>query len=168
MEGLIVIHTEMGYLDPNELYEDIIRNNIKLFEAIAIEVQKYLQAENRVYYLAEKSNSPDSKLIYPAIRQHSSRMVYVPNGIAQQQFLRAKEQVMTDSIDQIAVCGVAYKCCIRDIYHLLLGEENPNVTKERYQMESEVLGWSNEKFEQIFNTKLNAHIRDELTDKLLI
>ena len=173
MEGLIVIHTEIGSVDPEEMGEESVRNNRKLFEDIATEIQKYLQDGNKVYYLAEESDSPDSELIYPAIREHSPRMVYIHNEMnitsdlwAERQFLMAKDRVMADGLDKIVVCGVAYQSCVGDMYHLLLGEEGPYVTKESYQNEREQLGWSEEKFEQVYNARLNAHIRDELTDKL--
>ncbi len=165
MEGLIVVHTEIMYLDPNKLGEQAIKNNRRLFRNIAVEIGRYLQNENQVYYLAGESASPDSRLIYPAIRQHSSRMIYIPRQIAERQFLVAKERIIADGLDRIEVCGVAYQSCVRDMCHLLLGEEGPDATKRSYQNEREKLGWTEEKFEQIFNTRLNAHIREELTDK---
>ena len=167
MEGLIVVHTEMEYLDPEVIREETIRKNRKLFEDIATEIQRYLEAGNKVYYIAQDSESPDSDLIYPAIRQHSPNMVYIPGGIVtERQFPIAKDRVMADALDKIEVCGVAYHCCVGDMHHLLLGEEGPDATKEDYQYECERLGWSDEKFEQVYNARLNSHIRDELTDKL--
>lgn len=126
-----------------------------------------MEANNKVYFLGYESTSQDSRRIYPAIRQYSSNMVYVPNNdLHVNQFLRVKEHAIDDHIDQLAVSGVEYGVCILDVYHLLLGEESPEFTKEDYQNASEKMGWSHEKFVEKFNTRVNAIIREELTDKL--
>jgi len=144
MEGLVVVHPEMGYLDPAEMGEEAIRNNRRLFKNIAVEIDKYLKTGNRVYYLAEESDSLDSELIYPAIRKHLPETVYIPCDITEKQFLILKELLIHEGLDRIVICGVAYECCVKDLYYLLLGEggSGPFATKRDYEEESRELGWS--------------------------
>jgi len=179
MEGIVVAHTEKSYFDPVEIAKELDTDNVQkankiaqiahiVFDKIANEIRKYITAGNKVYYLADDSKSPDSDSIYPAIRAQSSNMTFIPmDGNFEKQCLRAKEHVIADNVDKVVVSGVAYDCCVSDMYHLLLGEEGPNSKINDYQHASNGLGWSIEKFKKIFNTKLNAVIRSDLTNKLV-
>lgn len=159
MKGLIVVHTEMEYVDPRCMGSKEMASSIKtIFEDIAVEIERNLQVRNKVYSLFSSGR------IYPAVAQHFSDMLNIPFLGFEGQFLTAKEQVVADGIDEIVVCGVSYYCCVGNIYHLFLGEKEIDI-KERYQSVSKGLNWSEEKFRRIFETRLLVQIKDELTDK---
>jgi len=169
MDGLIVVHTDIKYLDPNIQNLGTREQFVNLFDRIAQEVGEQLQRGNRVYLLGEKSNSTEGELIYPAIRAHLPDLTYIPLpgevGSYAIQFLRLKEQVMEDGIERSQVSGVNYRACVREVYQLLVGESRLLELVEFHQVAVRGMGWSPEKLEEILSTELNARIRGGLTNK---
>ena len=137
-----------------------------MFDCIALEVARWLKAGDRVYFLASESKTSDSGLIYPAIGQYHHQMTFIPhdNGTIEQ-FLFAKDILISDGMTHIDVCGVAYDSCVNDLHQMLLGNLG-NSTLDYYVATYTRLDWTKEKFKQILTAKLRSRIRPELTDKL--
>jgi len=69
----------------------------------------------------------------------------------------------------VQISGLSYFECVKDIYHLLLGENSKNATKEKYyRISREDLKWKGEYFFKIFSRKINAEILEDLTDKFMV
>ena len=67
------------------------------------------------------------------------------------------------------ISGLSYFEYVKDIYHLLLGENSKNATKEKYyRISREDLKWKGEYFFKIFSRKINAEILEDLTDKFMV
>ncbi len=168
MDILLVVHTEMGCLDTGLVGMAWAGKIRRIFDRISQEIGKYVEQRNKVYYLAEESKSPDSELIYPAIRAHSPDMSFIPrNGNHLEQYLRAKELLMTHDVQRISVSGVSYPFCVGDLYHVLLGQDRDEVEEYDFRVAARDLGWQKEEFDRIFDQRLDAHIIEDLTDKAL-
>ncbi len=166
MEGLLVIHTEIEYVSQKKYGRRCANETKTLFDKIAAEIGRYIKREDRVYYLAEESESQDSRLIYTPIKSYFPNMTFIPNEAYRQQCLVAKELILSDKPKRVALAGVAYDACVMNMYTLLLGKENPDTgfTKLQYgEIAKAVLGWSKDEFEKIFSHKVNAQIREDLT-----
>jgi len=67
-----------------------------------------------------------------------------------------------------SICGVAYNFCIEAVYNALVGQESETHQKSQFEKAArEHLHWLNDKFERIFNQRLNAKVLEELTDKIV-
>ena len=171
MDGLIVIHTEISNLDPNEQSFGTPEQVVNLFDRIAHEMGEQIKRGNKVYLLGEESKLPEGELIYPAIRGHFPDLTYVPMNHDEarsydMQALRLKERVMADGIERSQVTGINYEDCVLSVYQLLVGEFYPWRVGDFHRVATRNSGWSQEKIEEMLNTKLNAEIREDLTDKL--
>ncbi len=165
MSALVVVHTETACIG--------LRNVTKrLFNKIAREIARYVRQGGKVYYLAgerleEERDIPEQQLIYPAIRRHSRNMMHIPTDDSiVRQFLLTKKLLIEDGAGRVSICGIEYECCVIDLYHLLVGEENTECPKVSYEISRNELGWSQKDFDEIFSRKLDAQVREDLTDKL--
>lgn len=159
------MHTEMGYLDPEDLGKKAAAENKKIFDGIATVLGQYVGQGNQAYYLAEESESSSSRLIYPPIQKHFPPMQYIPYGDSlESQFLRTKDLLLLDEAEKISLVGVSYYGCLQQLQYLLSGKTN-RLRRSEYDDAREILIWSPEKFERIFRQPLPAVIQEELTDK---
>jgi hypothetical protein len=170
MRPLVVIHAENGYVD--EEFEKAfgrgkIEENAKLFTDIADEMKSRIKKEGEVYFIPVESETPDSGCMFPAIREISSDLIFIGEPSRYEgKILYVKERLIDEGVKGIDVAGVAYGLCVDDFFRLCYGNNSePSITKEMLQDESERLGWSKEKFETVYNTILDAHILERLTDK---
>lgn len=164
MNTLVVVHTEMGYLNPDEVGLRKAQENEQLFDRIARKIGNYIAQGGHVYYLADLSDSPDSELIYPEIRAYSQHMTYVPSDRGLTQPLRTKELLTNDNAQSISIAGVSYGYCVAEIYRILLGED-ASAAKTEFERVGRYLRWPAEKFERIFSQRMDARVIDDLTDR---
>jgi|TARA_Y100000310_G_C20639880_1_gene793297 hypothetical protein len=82
------------------------------------------------------------------------------------QFLRLKEYVMGDGIERSQVSGISHAVCVQDVRQLLVGEVDQRKVEAYHRAAIGNMGWSLAKTEEILNTRLNAEIRENLTDRL--
>ncbi len=162
MKGLAVLHTEDNYLD--ETGRECF--NSKLFEKIGVEIGRRIETGDSVYYLPGGCN------IYPSVNKFAPQMRVISDyrgssGWAERQFLKTKEIVMSDNLEEIAIAGVAYDCCVRDLHLLFRGLEGSEISMREYRNAAKKLEWTPEKFDQVFGAKLNVRVIEELTDKEL-
>ncbi|MSS74167.1 hypothetical protein EXS72_00810 [Candidatus Pacearchaeota archaeon] len=163
MKGLVVIHTEIGYLDVSDMGKTSANRFEIVFNSIAEEMKTYLARGDLVYLLGCESNSSDSPLIFPKIRELTGHdnLVYVSgNMCAEPQFLLTKEQMLLDGVSQASLCGVSRDCCVQDMYMCLIGKAN---LTEAYKNGYKKLRWPDEKFKGIFTYNLDTLIEERLT-----
>jgi len=170
MDGLIVVHTIMDYLDPEVALVGSVKETTQVLDNIANEIGTQVQRGNRVYLLEHKGETSEPVIIYPGIQAHSPNMTRVPmndhSTAYETQFLRVKELVMADEIDAVTIVGFEYNTCVMDILMLLSGNDGPDIQKKQYRKASRRMKWKKQKFEYTFNAKISAEIREDLTDKL--
>ncbi|NQV09231.1 hypothetical protein HQ529_05250 [Candidatus Woesearchaeota archaeon] len=160
---LVVIHTDNDFLDPVQIGKESVKNNVNLFDRIVDRIKLNVDKDNAPFYLA-CSDDPDST--YAPIKKLIPEHNIFPSDIEEKQFLKAKESLINFTSGKIQIVGVAYEVCVGDFYHLLIGEDGPTLRKQDYQRVVKDLGWDQEKFESIFNIKLDAEIIEDLTDKM--
>ncbi len=166
MDALIVVHTEIGYLDPEDMGSKRVEKNRQLFDGIAGVVGEYLRQGHKAYYLAEASDSPQSPSIYPAIRQHFPTMTFIPyDNTFEEQGLRIKERLREDDPDASYLVGVSYSECLKQLHSLLTGNTR-KLRRSEFEDAYQRLGWAESKFERLFPQRMNAVIKEELTDKV--
>ncbi len=164
MKALTVVHAETPYIDhPREMGEETTRYNKEVFDRIAQEIGVYLKGDNKVYFLAGESESEDSELIYPPMRRYFPGMVFIPDGKGDQ-FLVAKDWLMRDGIEEAHIAGVSYGSCVIDFFRTLQGLGPEGVSRDDHRS-AKLLKWSMKKFRRVYDFKLKAIIRDELTNK---
>jgi hypothetical protein len=126
-----------------------------------------IKKDGKVYFIPGESETPDSDCMFPAIRELSSDIIFMgePPGYGKK-MLRVKGRLIDGRVKGVDIAGVSYGLCVDDFFRLCYGNNSePSITKEMLEDESEVLGWSKEKFETVYNTILHAHILEGLTDK---
>ena len=153
-EALIITHAEKI---PDS-------NNNGLFQRISDEIE--LTLPNReIYFLGFKSKDVHSKRIPQVIRQHWLRMAFIPADTYTNQFLVTKERLLESGIHIAEIGGIAYECCVEDLYHLLRSEDGPRYIWRDFELASQRLFWDKERFRKVYSTVIDAKIRPDLTDK---
>ncbi len=155
MESFIVVHAEQhtdGFLDH------------RLYHLIADEIGKRKEQQQAIYFLAMRAKRHDSELIYPAIRQHFPYMDFISCPNVETQFLQVKATILRDQIKPVTLAGVSIFSCVRDLYFLLAGKENPECPREAYHERARDLRWDDSRFEKIYAQRLEVRIAKELVD----
>ena len=168
MDGLIIVHVGMEFIDHSRYQNNLTEARIRLIERIAEEARKYINQRDKVYFLPMVTDGPEA--VPPAIRDYYERMTCIPKPATYSQYLRTKEQIIKDRIDQVTVTGTCHALCVRDMYYLLRGKyyrRASNTEKPEYEKFREKLGWSRRKFNRIYSAIVNATINEDLTDKCL-
>ena len=185
MKALVVVHTEMPYLDPHNLLR-VLRVPKKfipvylehaqlqterlsgVFDGIASEIDARLSSASSVYYLADLSTSSDTSPVYPAIRKYVPHMTFVPSTKGYSlQYLALKGLLMDRETVDTTVVGVAHDCCVRDVYSLLAGKEQRSSAKRAYAKAAQKVKIPYAALEGLLITSLPSRIKGELTDKCL-
>ena len=161
IKGLVVVHTEDDYLeDGTEEYP-----MYELFDRIGVEIGRRIEAGDNVYYLSGGEN------VYSSVNEFVPQMRVISNygGLgnwSEKQFSRTKEIIMNDGLEEIVISGVAYDCCVTELCNLFCGTLiSPMICMSDYVNASKELGWTPGKFVDIFCTKLNARVDEDLTSK---
>ena len=164
MKALVIIHTEMGYLDPEE-FDQKQRIKIKtVFESIARAIPKYRKEGRILYYLPEDMTSLAEGVIYPDIMQNIEDALYLPSlRTTEDQFLRTKESLLRRKIEAVDLAGLSYHSCLLDLHSILTGEVNDENFMDDLENARLGLNWSQEKYQEIMGAKLNSRIAKELT-----
>ena len=166
MDALVVVHTETPYLELHRKGSRKYNKNKRVFESIAKEIGRQVKLDNRVYYIPGESDSPDSTLIYPAIRKHFPKMRFVSGNYVPVEggFLRAKELLIEGGAENVGVCGVSRHSCVSDAHNLFTARPGFEMTTlEGYLTASKSMGWNERKFKEVFNYVLNSRILEDLT-----
>jgi hypothetical protein len=158
MDALFVVHAELDFATGKQ----VTGKDLELSERIAAEIEKQLASGNQAYFLAGDAESPDSQLIYPAIRTLIHKMHFVPAFDFSQQFLMAKELAINGDYGSISFVGHARDMCVDYLYNLFLGKDHHEMPKSIYWHSGQTLGWTHQKFEEIVNKKLNAKVLEDL------
>lgn len=186
MNTLIVVHLESLLLDKRVHTSEEIAESKDLLERIAQRIDISIRQGDSVYYLEGKGYTQCQYTVFQMIKEYLSSMVYIPwkRGGIWKQALVTKELLLDERQDTakqdteqdvevvqqetISVCGVAYTYCVEAVYNALVGQGSEIHSKSQFEkVAREYLRWPNDKFERIFNQKLNAEILKELTDKIV-
>ena len=163
MEALVVVHTEKYYL--KGIGARCRRRNKELFEKIAREIGRVIDNKT-VYFLAVESEHPYQKGMFPDISQYGTKIEFIPpRKCLAEQFLKTKQRMLEQGITKAELAGISIYVCVNDVHCLLTGEEG-DYTKVSYATAREKMGWSEEEFKKVFETKIDAVVREELTDKV--
>jgi len=159
MKGLVVVHTEMNYVEQTSLGSRLLG----IYEDIGAEIQQYLDRDEYVYYL------PGGSEVHPSIARHLELMrVMTADPLVrmwgEMQMLETKEHAIAKGLEEYAICGVAHDECVMMLYNLLSGNDLGR-DDILFGIASETLQWSDEKYDKILNYQLNATIKRNLTDK---
>ena len=160
MDAIIAVHIEF--------------NNQKLREAynpVGEEIGRVLDQGGKAYYLSWTLSPEETS---SEIKKHLDKMEVIPldmeNGNFPVQYLLTKYKLMQEQgLEKVHLTGTSYDACVRDL-HWLLTTDPELIDTKRYTYESaatKYLRWDTEKFERVFNHKLNAKIRYKLTNKVL-
>jgi len=163
--ALIVVHPEKAYLDEDIAHygEALVIETRHLFTNIATEIELSLSEGKKVYYLAEISTSADSPTIFPAIKKHLPKLIFVPFGASlENQLLRVKKILLESGIGTVEICGVMREICVKELYDLLRGHFDRR-SRNEYEVQGQRLGWDKEKVASILKTKIDASILEELS-----
>ncbi|MBL7054168.1 hypothetical protein ISS05_00230 [Candidatus Woesearchaeota archaeon] len=159
MDALAVIHIEFDPKMDQEYNKDIGDLSIK----ISAEIRKSLSQGKKVYFLGFESADLESELIHPRIKRFSKHLNYIPMESVENQFLLAKNSLIEDKIEKGMLCGISYGYCVSGFESLLLGRDSPSFTKDYYRKIVPDMGWTKDKFEQVYNHRIEAKIIRELT-----
>ena len=166
MDALVVVHAEWYNRKWPPIHYDIAR-----------EMGLSLDRGERVYYLAEEVESPESKLICPAIRAHFPQVPFLPlhelePHLYPKQYLRLKKRLMEEEVTRTALAGQAHDCCVWDVYLVLTGQveqsnlEDPEdykfIKHEDYVQAVNELGWPQEEFDDIFQYGMDTCLINRL------
>ncbi len=163
--ALIIVHPEKAHLDEDIAYygEGYVIQTRNLFTNIAHEIELSLSERKKVYYLAEISTSVNSPQLFPAIREHLKKLIFVPFGASlENQLLRVKKMLLEESIENVEICGVMRDVCVKELYDLLRARVNRE-SQQEYEIQSKRLGWSKEGLAVILKKRISATILTELT-----
>lgn len=165
MDALVVVHTETPYLELHRKGSLKYKSNKRVFDRIGRKIGQEIRLGNRVYYIPGECDSPASELIYPDIRKHFPLMKFVSGeGINENYFLKAKELLINEGVESVGVCGVTRYSCVSDVHNLFIGKlEFELTTLEGYMKAArKYLGWSEERFREVFNHRLDSRVLEEL------
>ncbi len=163
MDALVVVHSESLGIT--------IERERKLLDRIDAEMVNYIQRRDGVYYLGWNSCPPNPESMHPEIRKYFPSVTYIHGGpYLNEQFLKTKELLINNSIQEITIAGVTYSVCVNALYRFLLGMNNDIDPIDGYLREVRFgylkdNGYPEEVLQKILSAKLDVHIRDELTDK---
>jgi len=168
MDGLIITHAE------NNLFRDIFTGKLHepeyiqkirgVYRRIADQIEKSLEKKDLVFYLHGGDEiAEEIRIFTPKMQIIGANSL--GSGWVEKQFLETKEQVIDRNLEKIAIGGVSYEVCVQSLSHLFLGEDGSEISKDQYRKASKGLGWTPALFDEIFQTRLDARILEELTDK---
>ena len=162
MEALVVVHAEKYYL--KNIGARCRRRNKELFERIGEEIGKVI--DNKiVYFLAVESEHPYQKGMFPDISQYGTKIEFIPSGSCfEEQFLKTKQRMLEQGVTKAELAGISIYVCVNDMHCLLTGVEGDH-TRMNYDFSRREMGWSEEEFREVFETKIDATVRKELTDR---
>src|SRR3989344_256320 len=160
---LVIVHAEQSYADDDANGERGIKET---FDRIAREIPRFLSQGNPVYFLGQQARTADSPDVYEKIRAFAEGITFVhtePN--VGQEYLRVKEQLTSDSIDEIVLAGVSQLQCVAEVYDLLSGKNRApqRVSLWAYKKGAQELGWDEKRFERIYRASLNVRLDYNLT-----
>jgi len=160
MKALTVIHLEYDPKLNKDYYEDIRA----LSERVGEETSNWMSPEKKVYFLGAESKNLDSELIGPEIRKHSGGISYIPADIIlESQFLTSKDIFIKEGVTESSLCGIKYGYCVPGFNSLLLGGDHRIFKKDYYEKLALAMGWSQNKFEEVYNHIIHSEILKELT-----
>lgn len=163
MNALVVVHTEKCYL--RDIGARCRRRNQELFSRIGQEIGNALRQGKKIYFIAEESKHPYQKGMFPDISQYGIHIEFITPDRHERQFLKAKKRMLEQGMTQAEIAGINYYCCINDMFCLLAGGEG-DYTKADYENAAQEMGWTQEEFQEVFETRIEAIVRTELTDKV--
>ncbi|MBW3018077.1 hypothetical protein KY325_02890 [Candidatus Woesearchaeota archaeon] len=160
MGALVVIHAEKTYLhNPRrESFNGLVPR-------IASAIEESITKNEQVYFLAAASNNPYGSKMFPEISRYASKMQFMPAKKFVSQFLETKKRLLDDSVDRAELAGICYYVCLQDVRRLFSGNGG-RYGREQYETTAKDMGWTDEEFEKVFETKIDTIIREELTDKV--
>ncbi len=162
MEALVVVHTEKYYL--RDIGARCRRRNKELFERIAEEIGRVIDNKT-VYFLAVESEHPYQIGMFPDISQYGKKIEFIPSGSCfEEQFLKTKQRMLEQGITKAELAGISIYVCVNNMHCLLIGE-NGDYTRLDYDTARKSIGMSEEEFKKIFETKIDATVKKELTDR---
>ncbi len=185
MKALVVVHTEMPYLDPHKLLGvlDVPKEFVPIylehaqtqtqrlshvFDAIASEIDARLSSGDSVYYLGDLSTPLDPSPVYPAIRKYVPHMTFVPSTRGYSlQYLALKGLLMSRETADATVVGVVHDCCVTDVYSLLAGKEQRGSAKNAYAKVAQRAKIPPATLQCLLIASIPSKIKEELTDKCL-
>ncbi len=163
--ALIIVHPEKAHSDKDIAYygEPLVIETRHLFTNIATEIDLSLSEGKKIYYLAEISTSVDSPNIFPAIKEHLQKLIFVPFGASlENQLLRVKKMLLEEGISKVEICGVMREICVKELYDLLKRHFDRK-SREEYEVQGKKLGWNKDNITVILKTKIDASILEELS-----
>ena len=185
MKALVVVHTEMPYLDPHKLLSvlDVSKELMPVylehaqlqterlsgvFDGIASEIDARLSSADSVYYLGDLSTPSDTSPVYPAIRAYFPHMTFVPSTRGYSlQYLALKGLLMGRETADATVVGVVHACCVTDVYSLLAGREQRKSTIRDYATNAQRAKIPYAAVQCLITACISSRIQEELTDKCL-
>ena len=162
-KALVIVHAEQSYADVDA---DNKRGIRETFDRIAGEIPRFLMQGDPVYFFGQKARTADSPCVYEKIRTFAKDIAFIhTESDVGQEYLRVKEQLISDSIDKIVLAGVSRLQCVAEVYDLLSGENRApqRVKLETYQKGAQELGRDEERFERIYKARLNVCVDYSLT-----
>lgn len=161
MEALLVVDTEKCYL--KDIGARCRKRNQELFTRIGQEIGLALAQGKKVYFIAEESKHAFQPGMFPDISKYGVRIEFITPDRHEKQFLKTKQIMLSQGVSKTDVAGINYYCCINDMFCLLAGREG-DYTRADYERAAQEMGWTEEEFENVFETRIEAVVRKELTD----
>ena len=158
MNALAVIHLEY---DPRRC-KDYNKNIRELSGWVGEEISNWMNPEKKVYFLGAESKNLDSELIDPEIRKYSGSIHHIPADIFESQFLTTKDIFIKEGVTEGSLCGITLRYCVSGFNSLLFGEDYRIFEKAYYEKLALMMGWSQNKFEEIYNHIIDSKILKEL------
>ncbi len=166
-DALVIVHAEGNLIDPGYSSASAVRQNKMVCSRVAKEAGRFRKLRRKVYYLETEHDGVESDAVHPeleALFPYMSRIpVTYPDTQFDTQFLRTKELMIRDGIERAYLAGFRRGMCVRIVYHLLTGEDNPDITKDNYDNGRRSLRWSARRFERVFAQRIEAYVLPGLT-----
>jgi hypothetical protein len=164
MDGLMIVHTEPVYIGGGNIPAK--SPNDRLFHRIADELDIVIPDPGKKVYFLCANHLPHSRKAFLRFREYANKMTAIQTNHPykfEKQFLIAKELAIEDKIDEIEVAGISRYKCVPAFHRFLLGQEEDRAA---YRFASEDMCWEAERFHNVYTVRLNARIREDLTDRI--